>query len=464
MGASALALTALEVAVGGRRAALLRGELVGVHAEAHRAAGTAPLAARLLEDHVEALVLGLEAHAHGAGDDEQAGALGDVASGEDLCGCAQVLDPAVGARADEDGVDVDVAHRRTGLETHVLQGLAGSDAVALLGVLLGVRDRAGQRHALSGVGAPGDERRHGRGVEDDLLVEDRVVVGDQRAPVRDGGVPVGALGRLGPALEVVERGLVGSDQAGLGAPLDAHVADRHARLHRERLDGRAAVLHDVPLAAAGAGVGDQAEDEVLGGDVVGQRAGDGDRHRLRAGLRQRLRGEHVLDLGGADAEREGAERAVRGGVGVAADDRHAGLGEPELRADDVDDALLDVAERVQTDAVLGGVATQRLDLRAADGVLDRLVPVERGDVVVLGGEGQVGTAYGAPGQSQAVEGLRGRHLVEEVEIDVEEVRLTASRGSGSHQVLVPDLLGQGPAHDSSSLLDVPALYNLRPMI
>src|SRR5580765_5655799 len=43
MGASALALTALEVAVGRRRAALLRCELVGVHPEAHRASGTAPL-------------------------------------------------------------------------------------------------------------------------------------------------------------------------------------------------------------------------------------------------------------------------------------------------------------------------------------------------------------------------------------------------------------------------------------
>ena len=44
------------------------------------------------------------------------------------------------------------------------------------------------------------------------------------------------------------------------------------------------------------------------------------------------------------------------GVRVAADDRHARLGQPELRADDVHDALLDVAERVQADAELLGVA------------------------------------------------------------------------------------------------------------
>ena len=41
---------------------------------------------------------------------------------------------------------------------------------------------------------------------------------------------------------------------------------------------------------------------------------------------------------------------------------HAGLGEAELRADDVHDALLGVAHRVEADAELLAVAAQRLDL------------------------------------------------------------------------------------------------------
>src|SRR5687768_1703173 len=49
VGAPALALPALEVAVGGGGAALARGELVGVHAQAHRATRAAPLGAGLLE-------------------------------------------------------------------------------------------------------------------------------------------------------------------------------------------------------------------------------------------------------------------------------------------------------------------------------------------------------------------------------------------------------------------------------
>ena len=50
-----------------------------------------------------------------------------------------------------------------------------------------------------------------------------------------------------------------------------------------------------------------------------------DPHRAGPVLGQGLRGQHVLDLAGADAEGERAEGAVRRGVAVAADDGHAGL-------------------------------------------------------------------------------------------------------------------------------------------
>ena len=72
VGAPAAALTALEVAVGGRGAALARLEDVRVHAQAHRAARGAPVEARGAEDLVEALALGLLGHLLGARDDHRA--------------------------------------------------------------------------------------------------------------------------------------------------------------------------------------------------------------------------------------------------------------------------------------------------------------------------------------------------------------------------------------------------------
>ena len=172
-------------------------------------------------------------------------------------------------------------------------------------------------------------------------------------------------------LEVVERRLVGSDHPRAGTGFDRHVADRHPGFHGQRLDGAPAVLEDVALAAARADLGDHGQDDVLGGDPDGQLAVDVHREGAEGVERQRLRGQHVLDLARADPERQGAERAVRGGVAVAADHGHARLGQPELRADDVHDALVDVAHRVEPHAELLAVAAQRLDLGPADEVGDR---------------------------------------------------------------------------------------------
>ncbi len=63
----------------------------------------------------------------------------------------------------------------------------------------------------------------------------------------------------------------------------------------------------------------------------------------------------MLDLAGADPERERAESAVGGRVGVTADDRHTRLGQPELGADDVHDALTEVAALVVHDTELCAV-------------------------------------------------------------------------------------------------------------
>ena len=191
-----------------------------------------------------------------------------------------------------------------------------------------------------------------------------------------------------------------------------------------------------------------------------QLAVDVDRHGLRPGLRQRLGGEHVLDLGRADAERDRAERAVGGGVRVAADHRQPGLGQPELRADDVHDALVEVAEAVDPDAELLRVLAQRVDLGPRHRVGDRLVDVQRRRVVVLGRQREVGPAHRPTGLAQPVEGLRAGHLVHEMEIDEEQVGLTLG---GSDDVVVPDLFTQCLAHALDSLLPRSAI-DLPPVV
>ena len=152
-----------------------------------------------------------------------------------------------------------------------------------------------------------------------------------------------------------------------------------------------------------------------------QDAVDGDRHRAGPALGEGLGGEHVLDLARADAEGEGAERAVGRGVAVAAHDRHARQRAALLGPDHVDDALVRVAHPVVGDAELVAVGPQHLELLGRDRVGHRPVDVLGGDVVVRGGDGELGPAHRAAGEAEPVEGLRAGHLVDEVEVDVEQV-------------------------------------------
>ena len=220
------------------------------------------------------------------------------------------------------------------------------------------------------------------------------------------------------------------------------------------LEHRAAVLDHVALAAAGAGLGDDGEDDVLRGDAVGQLAVDRHRHRLRAvhaagsGWRARARPGWCRCRTRARRTRRGCEVCESPQTIVM-----PGWVMPELRADDVHDALLGVAHRVERDAELGAVAAQRLDLRAADRVGDRLGADQRQrvvgrHVVVLGGQREVGTAHRAPGEPQPVEGLRAGDLVDEVHVDVEQVGLARGR---AHDVAVPELLGERLAHGRTSV-------------
>ena len=190
-------------------------------------------------------------------------------------------------------------------------------------------------------------------------------------------------------------------------------------------------------AARRADLADDGEDDVLGGDAVGELAVDHDLHVLRLRLDQRLRRQHVLDLGRADAVRQRAEGAVRRGVAVAADDRRAGQREALLGADDVDDALARVELVVIFDAEFARVLGELLDLQPALGIGDALAAVGRLDIVVDDGERLLRRAHLAAGQPQAFERLRAGHFMDEMAVDVDERRPV---GAGLDDVVVPDLV------------------------
>ena len=235
-----------------------------------------------------------------------------------------------------------------------------------------------------------------------------------------------------------------SIEGGARAALDGHVADRHALFHGERADRLAAVLEHMAGAARDADPADQREDQVLGGDAGGQAPADLHRAGARLLLQQALRRQHVAHLGGADAEGEGAEGAVGRGVAVAADDGLAGLGDAELRADDVHDAATRILQAEQLDAEVRAVALELADLlrggvdgdgRAAEHLLGA---GRRG--MVHGREGEVGAAHLEAALAQQREGLRRGDLVRQVQVDEQHRR---GVGGLRHDLMRgPDLLEQ----------------------
>ncbi len=151
----------------------------------------------------------------------------------------------------------------------------------------------------------------------------------------------------------------------------------------------------------------------------------------------------MLDLGRADAVRQCAERAMGGGVAVAADDGGAGQREALLRADDVHDALAMVEFVVIFDAELSRVLGQRLNLERRLGIVDALAAVGRRHVVIDHGERLLRSMDAAARHAQALERLRARHLVDEMPVDVEK---TGAVGLRVYDVIVPNLIIQRFRH------------------
>src|SRR5437660_2447783 len=112
MRAAALALPPLEIAVGGGGAPFTRAQHVRVHAQAHRASRLAPVESGLAEDAIEPLVLRLPLHRHRARHDHSVDAVVYAPAAHDARGGTQVLDPGVGAGANEDAIDANILDRR----------------------------------------------------------------------------------------------------------------------------------------------------------------------------------------------------------------------------------------------------------------------------------------------------------------------------------------------------------------
>jgi hypothetical protein len=126
---------------------------------------------------------------------------------------------------------------------------------------------------------------------------------------------------------------------------------------------------------------------------------------------------------------------VSGSVAVAADDGEAGLGDAELRPDDVDDALILAVHVEQGNARFAAVAFEGFELAARVGVEDGKLAVFRGDGMIHHREGKLGLAHLASGRFEPRERLRRSPFMNQVAVDVNQGGLA---GFFSNNVCGPD--------------------------
>ena len=102
------------------------------------------------------------------------------------------------------------------------------------------------------------------------------------------------------------------------------------------------------------------------------------------------------------------------GVGVTTGDRGAGLGDPLLGPDDVDDPLIATGQIKEGHAGLGAVLTELLDHRIGEGIGERLGPLIGRDNVIDRGKGAVRIENLQAEIAKHPEGLGARHLMDEM--------------------------------------------------
>ena len=171
-------------------------------------------------------------------------------------------------------------------------------------------------------------------------------------------------------------------------------------------------------------------------------------HGLRTRLHEALRREDVFDFAGADAERQRAERAVRGSVAIAADNGLAGLGDAEFRADDVDDALILAVHVEEAHAGLAAVFFEGIELELGVVIEDGQGTVGGGDGMVHYGEREIRAADFAAFGAEASESLGRGALVDEVAVNIDDGGLA---GIFANDVGVPDFLIESFRRHGSSI-------------
>ena len=150
----------------------------------------------------------------------------------------------------------------------------------------------------------------------------------------------------------------------------------------------------------------------------------------------------MLYLAGANTMGQTGKRAIGRGVRITADHRHPGDHCALFRGHHMDDALANIANTEFGNAELLGVVLQGLHLDAGGFIHNFRCGFEWGGrhVVIDGGHAGTRTPGFATRQTQALEGLWRRHLMNDLTIDIDQRGAILTLGD---EVSVPQFVIEG---------------------
>lgn len=441
VGAATGSLASLEVTVAGGGTTFTRLKLVSVHTKAHGAASLTEVKSSVEEDLVKALINSHLLNETRARDNHSVlDVFSNLLALDDVSDGTKILNTSVGTRSDEDLVNLDAIERGVGLEAHVLKSALHGVALVLSLCQFGVRNHTVDGGNHLGVGSPGDLGGNFCGLDHDLLVVGGTLIRREGAPVLNSLVPYLSLGGHRASLEVSEGNLIGCHKSCTGSLLDTHVTEGGASLHGQATDGLTSVLDNVSVASGSTDDTDDVEDNVLGGHTKRKLTVDCDAHALGRALDEGLRGKHVLNLGGTNAEGKRSEGTVGGCMGVTTNHGASGQSESLLESNNVHNTLALVAESEVGKLVVLGVVVKSGHLQEGLGRLTELAlaaALTGGHVMVRGTEETLGVANRATGHTKTLEGLGRGDLVDHHTIDTNEAGTIVL---GVNDVVIPDLL------------------------
>ena len=318
----------------------------------------------------------------------------------------------------------------TGFQCHVLQ-------CRRIGFVLRFRNAGRDWNAHRRIRSVGDHRFERRNVYSDRLVEVSAFIAGQLFPSGERVIPVLPLWSEFAAGQILKCAVVGCDQTGARPRLDGHVADGHARVHIESANRGAGEFENASGSTTCSDLTDQRKDHVLCRHARLELSIKLNEEIFGFALQKALGREDHLDFARTDPVSKRAERAVRGGMTVAADDGRAGLAQSQLRTDYVNDSLFRAVQIKQRYPEFGAIRGQGADLIGGHLVETGKRPARGRNRMIHGCKCLIGAADFQTALPEAGEGLRRRDLVDQMQVDIEN---GGRVGLSNDDVGVPDFV------------------------